>query len=308
MLVSLEKMLKMSKRESLLRYSIVIRTLRQAPTDFDSISEVLSKESELQQYDLTVSKRTFQRDLDDIRSLYNVDIVYDFSSRLYRIEGDHDPGLSRRILEAFDIMNAFRISGELTAIVGFERRSRAGTEYLFELLQAVKRRQLVTFTYSSYQAGEASDRKVEPYGLKEFRNRWYLVARDQNDGLIKCFALDRLTGLIVSDTKFDMPAGFSIENYFRDCFGIIRPRDEEPQEVELTFDPHQGKYIKSLPLHNSQVIISDSDTELRVWLKLFITHDFVMELLSFGDTVKVVKPLSLADELLNAYKNAISQY
>jgi hypothetical protein len=58
--------------------------------------------------------------------------------------------------------------------------------------------------------------------------------------------------------------------------------------VILSFGPFQGKYIKSLPLHNTQEIIEDTDDELRIRLTLYLTHDFLMELLAYGDTVKVI--------------------
>jgi len=71
----------MSKRESIARYNLVIKKLRKHPASFAEISDYLSLESELQDYNFNVSKRTFQRDLEDIRSLYNIDIQFDFSRR-----------------------------------------------------------------------------------------------------------------------------------------------------------------------------------------------------------------------------------
>jgi predicted DNA-binding transcriptional regulator YafY len=70
----------------------------------------------------------------------------------------------------------------------------------------------------------------------------------------------------------------------------------------------QGKYIKSLPLHQSQQILVDNKAELRVSLKLFITHDLIMELLSFGADVNVLEPKSLSYKIRNANKEAYKQY
>jgi predicted DNA-binding transcriptional regulator YafY len=78
--------------------------------------------------------------------------------------------------------------------------------------------------------------------------------------------------------------------------------------VILSFDPFQGKYIKSLPLHDTQEIIKDTERELRIRLTLYLTHDFLMKLLSYGDTVKVIKPKQLAVKLRNIYASALEQY
>ena len=76
----------MSKRESISRYNLIIKKLRKHPSSFSEISDYLAFESDLQEYNFNVSKRTFQRDIEDIRSVYNIDIQYDFSRKVYNIE------------------------------------------------------------------------------------------------------------------------------------------------------------------------------------------------------------------------------
>ncbi|MEX2565062.1 MAG: WYL domain-containing protein [Cyclobacteriaceae bacterium] len=74
------------------------------------------------------------------------------------------------------------------------------------------------------------------------------------------------------------------------------------------FDPFQGKYIKSLPLHESQEILIDNPQELRIRLTLFVTHDFFMELLSHGERVKVLKPAGLIEKLKTTIKQVQALY
>ena len=38
----------------------------------------------------------------------------------------------------------------------------------------------------------------------------------------------------------------------------------EPQKIVLSFDPFQGQYIKSLPLHKSQTVLVDNVEEFRI--------------------------------------------
>ncbi len=51
----------MSKRELITRYSLIIKKLRRNPATFNEISEYLLLESELQEYNFNVSKRTFKK-------------------------------------------------------------------------------------------------------------------------------------------------------------------------------------------------------------------------------------------------------
>lgn len=298
----------MSKRESLARYSLIIKKLRKRSATFAEIEDYLALESEVQGYNFNVSKRTFQRDRDDIRSLYNIDILFDFSKKVYYIDFDGQPEASERILEAFDTFNALNVADRLSKHIHFEKRKPQGTEHLYGLLHAMKNQVQITFVYQKYWEDELTERTVEPYALKEFKNRWYILSKDLSDNAIKSFALDRITDLDISKRKFTVPKDFDVNEYYRYCFGIISPNGHQPEDVILSFNAFQGKYIKSLPLHDSQRILVDNADELRIQLKLFITHDFFMELLSFGDNLKILEPQSLIDDLKSTVRNINKRY
>ena len=298
----------MSKRESIARYSLIIKKLRRVPATFNEISEYLSVESELQEYDFNISKRTFQRDLEDIRSLYNIDIQYDFSKKVYFIDFDEKSEINERILEAFDTFNALNLTDRLSDYIHFKKRKPQGTENLYGILHAIKNRYQIRFIYEKFVDDEKTERQVKPFALKEFKNRWYIIASDLKDNQIKSFGLDRLHDLEITKIPFQFPDDFNVTEHFRYCFGIISPNEPKPSEVVLSFNPVEGKYIKSLPLHETQEILVDNDKELRIKLKIFITHDFIMELLSYGDNFKVLAPERMVEKLKSIYRNALKLY
>lgn len=298
----------MSKREFLSRYNLIIGKLRRTPATFKEIAEYLELQSEVEGSNFTISKRTFIRDLDEIRSLYNIDIQYNYSRRFYEIESEQTE-VNDRILEAFDIFNTLNIGESLTGLIHFEKRRPQGTENLFGLLHAIKNQMEITFTYQKYWEEELTQRIVEPYALKEFKNRWYVLAKDTKDNRIKSFALDRLTHLEIGKKKFKRPIDFNINEYYKHCFGIISPeKGQLVEEIILSFSQVQGRYIKSLPFHESQEIIIDNEEELRIKLEIYVTYDFLMEVLSYGDNVKVIQPESLINDLKTSYRQALVQY
>ena len=298
----------MSKLEAVSRYNLIIRKLRRNPADFSEIAHFLEVQSEIEGYNFKISKRTFQRDVNEIRSIYKIDIQYDFSDKVYYIDSGDQPEANERILEAYDTLSALNIAERLSDHIHFEKRKPQGTENLYGLLHAIQNRVQIRFNYMKYQENELTQRFAEPYALKEFKNRWYIIAKDLKDNNIKSFALDRLTGLEISKKHFPAPEDFNTGRYYRHCFGIIGPNGQEPEEVILSFDPIQGKYIKSLPLHDSQEILKDDDEELLIRLKLVLTHDFLMELLSHGDNIRVVAPVKLVQTVKAIYRNAFNQY
>lgn len=299
----------MSKRESIARYNLIIKKVRKCPASFEEIIDFLGAESELQGYNFVVSKRTFQRDLEDIASLYNIEIEYDFSRKAYCIESESKPEMNERMLEAFDVFNALNISDRLSDYIHFEKRKPQGTENLNGLLHTITNHCVIKFVYSKFQDAQPTLRTVEPYALKEFKNRWYLLANETNGNVIKCFALDRISELEITRTTFVHPESFNLNEYYKYCFGIISPEPgDKPQEIILSFDPYQGKYIKSLPLHESQQIITDNQEELRIKLTLYPTYDLLMEILSYGPSVKVIEPKELANEVKASLKDAFEKY
>lgn len=298
----------MSTTELLLRYIHIVNRVSKSPATFKEIDDYLTRQSAFQDYKFNISQRQFLRDLKKIGSILEIEIYYDPRQGVYLINEAEFSELSRRRLEAFDTFNALKIGDSTSRLIHFEKRRPQGTENLFGVLHAIKNNLQINFTYQKFWEEQSTERSVHPLALKEFKNRWYLLSKDTKDGAIKTFALDRLTTLDITPIKFKPSPDFDIEEQFRYCFGIISPTDEEPQEIILSFTQFQGKYIKSLPLHESQKILIDDKNELRIKLKLFVTHDLIMELLSFGDNMKVLQPDSLILHIRTAHKTAYQQY
>lgn len=298
----------MSQKEMIIRYSLIINKLRKSPASLQEIQDYLSRESELQDYNFRVSSRTFRRDLDNISSLYNIDIEYDYSQQVYKIKYDEEPEINERMLEAFDIFNVLSISERLSEFIQFENRKHQGTENMYGLLNAIKYSSRVSFLYQKFWQDQPETRYVEPFALKEFKNRWYLIANDLKDNRVKTFGLDRLSELNITTKKQYREEKFNTHDYFKHSFGIIKSDKIGPEDVILKFEAYQGKYIKSLPLHESQSIISDNEEGLIIKLRLNVTYDFIMELLSYGRYVKVIQPSSLIEKIKHIYSLALAQY
>ena len=305
----------MSKRGYISRYLLIVRKIKQKPyCTYEELKSYLDHQLEFlkMQDDLLAvgfSQRTLQRDLREIRNLFGIDIEFSRGEGGYYIVNDEGENMNfQRILESFDLFNSLQIAQDLRHFIHIEQQKPGGTEHLYGLLHAIKNRYRTTFTYNSFQGETITSRRVAPLAMKEFRNRWYVIAEDQKDGVVKSFALDRMTDLAISSHKFTYPPGFKVEEHYRYCFGIVSGDNTKPQIVILSFDPGEGRYIKTLPLHSTQEILLDSDQELRIKLIIKPTHDFIMEILSHGDKVKVIEPEGLREEVIGALGLALRGY
>ncbi len=305
----------MSKRGYISRYLLILKKLKAKPySTYEELQSYIDNQFDfLQMQDDTLnigfSKRTLQRDIREISNIFGIDIEYSKPEKGYFINQNQTENINfQRMIEAFDMFNSLNLAQELTPFIHLEKRKPQGTENLYGLLHAIKNNFQIQFFYQKFWEDGISSRIVEPYALKEFKNRWYIMAKDSKDNSIKSFALDRITNLEITNKKFTYPETYNIEQSYRYCFGIISPNDEEPQDIILSFDPFQGKYIKTLPLHETQQILLDNEDELRIGVKLYVTHDLIMELLSYGDNMKVLRPDRLIRVIKSAHERAFKQY
>lgn len=305
----------MSKLGYISRYIFILKKLKSNQyTSFEEMDAYINKQFEyMQMHDEEIqpgfSKRTFQRDVKEIKNLFGLDIDYSKSQKGYFIS--HNESFDRttqNMVEAFDMFNSLNLAQDLAPLVHLEKRKPQGTENLYGILHAIKNKKQIKFTYQNFYEEHSSQRIVDPYVLKEFKNRWYILAKDSKDGQVKSFALDRLKGFEITNHPYQHSEIPNIENTYQYCFGIVGPNQAAPEEIILSFEPFQGKYIKTLPLHDTQEILIDNEDELKIKIKVFPTHDLVMELLSFGDKMKVIHPQSLSDNVQRILAAALKQY
>lgn len=298
----------MAKQDYIFRYLTIIRKLRSAGSaTFAELAEYIREESAGIDRPVSITVRTFQRDISDISRLFHVTISYDFSRKVYFIEEDEKSDFNNRMLESIDTINTLRMADDLLKFLWFEKRKAQGTHHLHGMLHAIRNRIVLSLIHRKYDGDESTTRDVAPYGLKESRGRWYLVAKDREDKRIKTFGLDRVLDFQHTPRRFDAPAGFDVNHHFRYCFGVINPEDERPETIILSFDAEQGKYIRSYPLHESQRILTDNDDELRISLKLYVTYDLIQEILSYGDRVEIIAPETLRHEVTRIVRHMLEK-
>lgn len=305
----------MSKRAFILRYGLIVKKLQSKPySSFEAIVRYIENQMEyLQMQDDTLeigfSKRTFQRDIREIRTLYGMNIEYSKTHQGYFIsENDNESENFKRMMEAFDMYNSLNMAQGLSPYIHFEKRQPLGTENFYGLLHAIKNRLQIKFSYERFDEEGISERIADALALKEFKNRWYVLAKDKKDGQVKSFALDRLSKLEITNNRFQYPKDFSIDKTYEYCFGIISNDDKLPEEIVISMNPMQARYLKSLPLHHTHEVILDTKKETQIKLKLKITYDLILELLSYGNNLKVIKPKSLINEIKSFHEKAFKQY
>lgn len=301
----------MAKHEQMLRLQYIkeiLQTRGKRGATYKEIDEFLEKKFLEKDRDLSFSERTFTRDRDVMEKVLAIKIVYDFRNRIYFIENEELTNAEESVFDNLLLVEAYREAKANSEIMIFEPRKSRGLNLLHGIIHAILHQTVLTFTYTKFWTDETSHRVVEPYALKEFQHRWYLLANEfKGEKLfIKTYALDRISDMEIKSTKFKKQ-NYDVKEAFKNSFGIISA-DSEPKEIILSFDWEQGNYIKSLPLHHSQTILKEENG--RTFFQYFLspTYDFKKEILSFGNRVVVIEPLDFREELICEVKEILNLY
>jgi len=298
----------MGQKQTIKRQSIIINLLRTRGLTFNEIKSNIENRFNNDEERLFLSKRTFQRDIKDIASLWDIEIKYNTSTLKYEIVTDQTDNQSKRLLESLDIVNTINATKQVSDFIFFEEREAGGTHFILDIITAIKNTNVLIIRYNKQWGVQIHEYFVEPLAIKEYRYRWYLLAVDRTNNKKKIFGLDRIFSIEQSFKKFTFPSYFNVKDYFNYTYGVIKAKSERVETIILSFIPIQGKYIKSLPMHNSQKIIIDNNEELRISLKIEATVDFIMDLLYFGENIKVLEPKWLVDHIKIRLKNAYNKY
>ena len=183
-----------------------------------------------------------------------------------------------------------------------------GEQYLPDILEALKKNLVLGMTYQSFTRDEANTFEIEPYCLRAFKQRWYLVARSPYYNKIMIYALDRVQWLGLTEKTFKYPKDFIPVEFFDDCFGIIADQNVSIETVKFKVSTGQANYLRSLRLHQSQHEIERTDEYSIFTVRLRPTFDFRQEILSQGCDIEVLEPKWFRDEVAEISKHMWNKY
>ena len=118
---------------------------------------------------------------------------------------------------------------------------------------------------------------------------------------LKPSAWNRIKTLSIGTKKFKKDVAFDIKEKFKYSFGIYSSDQIPVEDIILSFNHEDGSYLKSVPLHPSQEIISETDMGLTIKLRLRITEDFVMAIIARSWSLRVIEPDWLRERIKNIY-------
>lgn len=281
----------------------------------------------------SLPKRTFADCLRAIEETFDIDISSDarngYRYRIVQRDWLENDRVKDWLLSAFAVNGLLQDSRGLRERVMYEDIP-SGNDYLLTVLQAMKENRVLAMTYQDYFDQEPREVLLEPYCVRVFRQRWYVVgvrsgianplqqepggeepSELTNQGHIRRYALDRVQHVEITEYAFKLPRHFSVDSYFADSFGIIvEPEEYDVETIRLkVYDiNHRREYLRSLPLHPSQREVEKNAKYSIFEVRVMPTYDFIKELLSMGNEVEVVSPAYVREEMKRRIQELFDRY
>lgn len=253
----------------------------------------------------TIPRRTFIRMKESISKLFDIQIVYDRKEDRYYIETDIS-GYNKNtqfLLSAFAVNQMVSENRDLADRILLENTPTGSNIFLPEITTAMRENRRLSITYQSHEMLTAREFEIEPYALRYFGRRWYVLAHTDFHDSLYLYALDRMKDVKISDKLFKLPEDFSADDYFSRYFGVI-VTDAKAENIQLKTTDTRAKYLRSLPLHHSQKEIAANLFELH----LVPTDDFINAVRAMETEVEVVSPDWLRKRLLQDAKDLVKKY
>ncbi|QNR25363.1 helix-turn-helix transcriptional regulator [Croceimicrobium hydrocarbonivorans] len=196
------------------------------------------------------------------------------------------------------------------AIIHLDKNEQLkGLEFLDEIYQAIQKEIVLNINYQSFSNKRAVNFKLQPYLLKEFNNRWFVIGRKEGIGRIFNLALDRIQSIDLDLKSRYEPSDFDPDEYYKNTFGVTVLSDRDLIDIEIWINPSNAPYVVTKPIHSSQKTLETySDGSVIVGFKVHHNFEIERHLLGYADNIRVLKPERLVKRMHYKLSKAAEQY
>lgn len=251
-----------------------------------------------------LSRTTFNRHRAAVEEIFGITIGCDADNRYYIIESDllRDDTVQQWMLNTLTVSNIVGEARGLHDRILLENIPTEG-ELLRQVVEAMQRSVRIIVRYRRYGSDSDSEWTLEPYCIKLFRCRWYMLGRFEKGGFI-VLSFDRMLEIKVTEEAFVLDNGFDAQAYFSEYYGVMTDDRIPVQPIVLRAYGKERYALRDLPLHPSQRLLDEADDHVDFALRLRPTTDFLAHLLSRGRWVEVISPKSIAQQISDLHRES----
>jgi len=268
---------------------------------------------------IELARSTFARHKDAIEDIFGICIDCDRQNGYqYYIGNDYvlrENSVQNWMLQTLSVHNVISESLPLQDRILLEQVPFEG-DYLTTVIDAMKKGVRIAVTYRKYGADKPKCLNFEPYCIKLFKQRWYILGHFHRDATAEkpeadyfgVFSFDRIVEMTLTDVKFKIDPDFDAQAFFDHCYGVFVGEGMPAERIVIRAFGYERFYIRDLPVHHSQREIGQGEDYADFEFYMKPTQDLGTHFLSRGSQVKILSPQWLADEVRDMHLEAAGLY
>lgn len=257
-----------------------------------------------------MSRTSFYRHKEDLQEMFGIIIECDANDdyRYYILNREEmrESSTQRWMLDTLSVNGLISESLSLKDRILLEPMSY-NEDMLRLAIEAMKRNHRIVISYQCYDSPDVKRHYVEPYCIKLYHHRWYLLGRYKK-GEFSIFSFDRMLDINITEEKFELEKNFDGEEFFRYYYGVIIGREEKCQRIVMRAFGWERKSMLHLPMHCSQRVVKHGDGYIDYEITAHTTNDLTGYILSRGKWLVVKYPQWYADEIKQGHMEAVAKY
>lgn len=277
-------------------YIWLVNTIACGPISRAAIDDKWARSSVNDYKTDSIPETTFHRWRNKVEMLFDISIKCNAHGEYYieNVSGINYIDWRSRMFNLFAVNAILKDSANLREQILFESIP-SGEKFLTTIIEAMRDKHQLRMTYQSFFKSESRTFLIDPYCLKMFKQRWYVVGLSHGLEQIRIYSLDRIHDLEATTDKYELPENFDGKAYFKNTYGVSG-MEYEPQSVEIRVQAFEANYFRTLPLHDSQTEIERNENYSVFRYTVVPSFEFIPELRRQGAKVEVLSPQWLRDE------------
>lgn len=272
-------------------YIWLVNTIARGPISRAAIDEKWAHSSANSYKQDRIPESNFHRWKGTIEELFDIKIKCNGNNEYYIEEAADIRGgdLRTRALNLISVNNLLKDSDELSDRILFEPVP-SGDKFLAPIIEALRDHCAIQITHQGFGKPKPSTFIVEPYCLKMFKQRWYMLAYSPYINEFRVYGLDRILDIEPTNQKYELLDGScAVERYFRNVYGVTALAGE-PEIITISISEEQAPYLRTLPLDDSQKEIEPINGYPAFSFYIYPSEDFCQELRKYGSDLEVHEP------------------
>lgn len=257
--------------------------------------------------------RTFHEHRKGIKEMFGVDIDCDRKNNTYFIKNPEilDNRMAKWLLCKYSIPQDFATFHSMKDRILLEEIP-LGQAFLDDIIEAMKSNVELQVDYQRYEYEHEEHLQtlhIQPYALKVYNRRWYLLGFLSEQNGLRTIALDRILHLKLLAKSFTLPEDFNPRQYFANVVGIYTSQNLPVVNVKIRAYGVQAEYLNSTPLHKSQSLVYYKHGEFAEFTyRLCETPELVSQLLAMGNKIEVLEPETLREKMKDEVRKMRERY